>query len=486
MLRAHFTNAPHAMPISAPFPSKPWPHWLALACLPCVAWASTSTAASSAQVSVPAQWQAGAAAGALDTAARAQWWKRFDDPVLEQLVDTALRQSPTIRTALSKIAAARATKNIERAGLLPSISADASGSGTRTTVRRTDITTTTESYGASLDASWEIDLFGKQSLALAAAQADLAQTSENLHAAQVTLAAEVATAYVTLRSTEAQLAALEASVAAQEATTQVARWREQAGLVSGLDAQQAVAALEQARASLPSLRQTLDETRNKLSTLCGRAPGELDTILATARPLPAVPATLAVGIPAETLRQRPDIRAAERGLEAAVARRKSAQRDRLPSLSLTGSLGVESLKAGDIFSPERNLSRLVGNLTAPIFAGGRMSAAIAVKTESERQALIAYESAVLAALAEVENAQTAVVRTSERLDSLTLAAAAAREAASLAAQKYQAGEADMLTALDAQRTSLSLDQQQVSAAAARLAAHIQLYKSLGGGWSTTP
>ena len=474
------------MPISAPLSSKPWPHWLALAFLPCAAWAGPSTAASSAQVAIPAQWQAETPAGALDTAALVQWWKRFDDPALEQLVDTSLRQSPTIRTALSRIAAARAARNIERAGLLPSINAGASGSGTRTTVRKTDVTTTTESYGASLDASWEIDLFGKQSLALTAAQADLAQTTESLHAAQVSLAAEVATAYVTLRSTEAQLAALEASVAAQNETTQVARWREQAGLVSGLDAQQAVAALEQARASLPSLRQTLTETRNKLATLCGRAPGELDTILATARPLPAVPATLAVGIPAETLRQRPDIRAAERGFEAALARRKSAQRDRLPSLTLTGSLGVESLKAGDIFSPERNLARLVGSLTAPIFAGGRISAAIAVKTESERQALIAYEAAVLAALAEVENAQSAVVSTSERLDSLTLAATAAREAASLAAQKYQAGEADMLTALDAQRTSLSLDQQQVAAAAARVTAHIQLYKSLGGGWSTTP
>ena len=473
------------MPAPAHFVTTHWPHWLTIAVLPGAVWAGTAPTPGTTPVAVPAQWHAEAAvAGTLDTAALANWWTRFNDPVLDRLIAESLRQSPDIRTALSRIAAARATKNIERSGLFPSLDANASGSGSRSTVRATDVTTTTESYGASLDARWEIDLFGRQRLGLAAAQADLAQTTENGHAVQVSLAAEVASNYVTLRSTEAQLAALESSVAAQAETAQVAQWREQAGLSSGLDAQQATATLEQARASLPSLRQTLSETRNRLATLCGRTPGEIDPLLAAPGSLPAVPAALAVGIPAEALRQRPDIRAAERGVEAALARRKSAQRDRLPSLSLSGSLGVESLKAGDIFSPDRNLARLVGSLAAPIFAGGRINAAIAVKTESERQALIAYESAVLSALAEVENAQTSVARTAERLDSLTRAAAAAREAATLASQKYQAGEADMLVALDAQRTSLALDQQQVAAAAARLTAHIQLYKSLGGGWTS--
>jgi len=460
------------------------PSWLVLAGLPALL-AAAPASSGDARPAVPPQWQAGAAvAGPLDTAALANWWKRFEDPVLDQLIDNALRQSPDIRTALSRIASARASKNIERSGLFPSLNASASGSGSRTEVRATDVTTTTENYGASLDASWEIDLFGKQRLALSAAQADLAQATENFHAAQVSLAAEVATAYVTLRSTEAQLAALETSLSAQAETAQIAQWRQQAGIVSVLDARQATSALEQSRASLPSLRQTLSETRNQLATLCGRTPGELDALLAAPRALPAVPASLATGIPAETLRQRPDIRAAERGFEAAVARTKSAKRDRLPSLSLTGSLGVESLKAGDIFSPDRNLARLVGSLSAPIFAAGRIQATIQIKTEAERQALIAYESAVLSALAEVENAQTSVARTAERLDSLSRAAEAASEASTLAAQKYQAGQADLLVALDAQRTSLSLEQQRVAAQAAQLTAHIRLYKSLGGGWSS--
>lgn len=459
------------------------PLLLALALLP----ALTSCAlATEPAATVPARWQATPAlAGALDSTALAQWWTRFNDPVLNQLVADAFVHNPDLRTALSAIAAARATGNIERAGLFPTVDATAGATGTRTQARRTGTTSDTDYYTAGISTSWELDLFGKQRLALAAARADLAQTTEDYHAAQVSLAAEVATAYVTLRSTEAQLAALETSVAAQSETTQITQWREQAGLASTLDAQESVSTLEQSRASLPALRQTLTETRNELATLCGHAPGELDTLLASTKALPAVPAALAVGIPAETLRQRPDVRAAERGVDAAVARTKSAKRDRLPSLSLTGSIGVESLKAGEIFSPQYTISKLVGSLTAPIFSAGSIKATIEIKTEAERQALIAYESTVLTALAEVENAQSSVARTTERLDSIRIAAAAARDAATLAAQEYQAGQSDLLTLLDAQRSSLSLDQQEVSAGAAQLAAYIQLYKSLGGGWSTS-
>ena len=141
------------------------PSWLVLAGLPALL-AAAPASSGDARPAVPPQWQAGAAvAGPLDTAALANWWKRFDDPVLDQLIDNALRQSPDIRTALSRIASARASKNIERSGLFPALNASASGSGSRTEVRATDVTTTTENYGASLDATWEIDLFGKQRLA---------------------------------------------------------------------------------------------------------------------------------------------------------------------------------------------------------------------------------------------------------------------------------------------------------------------------------
>lgn len=439
-------------------------------------------------VAPPTQWQQGAGVvpGTLDSAALTAWWNRFNDPVLNQLISDALASSPDIRTALSKIEQSRATRGIDRAGLMPSVSAGASGSGSRVRNRDTKVTTRTESYGASLDASWEIDLFGKQYQTLVAANADLAQAAEALHAAQVSLAAEVASTYVTLRSAEVQLAVVENSLSTREETTQLTQWREQAGMGDALATQQSLATLEQTRASVPALRQTISQTRNQLALLAGRTPGSFDALLAQAGTVPAVPANIAIGIPAETLRQRPDIRAAEHALEAAVARRKSAQRDRLPSLSLSGSVGVDALTAGDLFSPQHTLANVVGNLTAPIFDAGRKKQTVVVQDQLAKQALIAYELTVLTALSEVENALVSVQRTAERLENLNRATAAAREAADLASVQYKAGTVDILTVLDVQRTLLSLQQSQATTAADQATAHIQLYKALGGGWTPEP
>lgn len=435
--------------------------------------------------SVPAHWQAGAGtlSGPLDAAALAAWWTRFDDPVLDRLMADALAGSPDVRTMIARVEQARASRGIERAALRPSVAGEASGNGSRTRHRDTYTTAKSQSYSASVGASWEIDLFGRQRAALGAADADLAESEELHRASRVALAAEVATTYVALRSAEAQLAVVERSLATREETAELTRWREQAGSGDALATQQSLATLEQTRASLPSLRQTIAQTRNQLALLAGRPPGYFDALLAPARPVPAIPPALAIGIPADTLRQRPDVRAAAKAVDAAVARRKVAERDRLPSLNLTGSIGVEALSAGDLFSPPTAIRSLAGSLTAPIFSAGRLRQAVVVQDQLARQALIAYESTVLRALSEVENALVAVQRSAERLESLGRAAAAAREAADLASLQFRAGQVDLLTVLDAQRTLLSLEEQQTATAADRADAHIQLYQALGGGWA---
>ena len=435
-------------------------------------------------VAVPGTWQHGTApGGALDTMALTLWWERFNDPVLNELIAGALRSSPDARTALSKITEYRARRGVEMAALFPSLTANASGGGTRAHYRDTNLTAKSESYGASLDASWQVDLFGRQRQTLTAASADLAQVEENFYGAQVSLAAEIASVYVTLRSSEAQLAVVQNSLGTRRETVQLTQWREQAGTGNALDTQQSISTLEQARAAIPTLQLAIAQTRNQLAVLSGRIPGALDSLLADPRALPAVPADIAIGIPAETLRQRPDVRAAERGLEAAFARTQAARRQRLPSLTLAGSLGVEAGSPGRLFSPESTLASLLGSLTAPIFDAGRIGQNITIQTELEKQALIAYESTVFTALAEVENALVAVQRNAERLDILTRATAAAREAATLAGLQYEAGQVDLLVSLEAQRTLLDLEQQAVTTAAARTTACIQLYKALGGGWS---
>ncbi|MFA6960295.1 MAG: efflux transporter outer membrane subunit [Opitutaceae bacterium] len=457
---------------------------LALLLLPACTTTGFKAPATTSSVTTPALWQqTTTTGGTLDAQSLAVWWTRFNDPILDQLIDDALANSPDIRTALSKIAESRAVRANSQASLFPSLSAGVSGSGNRTRNRNTHTTATSESYSASLDASWEVDLFGKQRQALSAADADLAQTKENLHAARVSLAAEVASAYVTLRSTETQLDVVNRSLATRQETLQLTQWREQAGTGDALDTQQVISSLEQARASIPSLQQAVTQTRNQLALLSGRTPGSLDTLLSAAKPLPAAPSAIAIGIPAETLRQRPDVRAAEYGVQAAAARTSAARRERLPSLNLSGSIGVEALKAGKLFDPQTIVSSVVGSLTAPIFDAGRIRNTITIQSEQEKQSLIAYESTVLTALSEVENALVSVSRNAERLATLQRAAEAARTAESLASLQYQAGQVDLLTVLDAQRTRLSVEEQVVSTNADELTAHIQLYKALGGGWS---
>ena len=435
-------------------------------------------------VAVPAAWSQGAATlSPLDTAALPAWWTRFNDPVLDELITGALRSSPDVRSALSRIAEYRARRDVERSALFPSLDANVSGGRTRSTNRDTNLSATSESYAASLDASWQVDLFGRQRQTLAAASADLAQTEENYYGAQVSLAADVASAYVTLRSAEAQLTVVQHSLGTRRETVQLTQWREQAGTGNALATQQSLATLELARASIPALQLTITQTRNQLALLSGRTPGSLDPLLAPPHDVPVAPPGLAIGIPAEMLRQRPDVRAAERGLEAAFARTAAARRQRLPALTLSGSIGVEALTAGRLFNPASTVVNLLGGLTAPIFNAGRIGQTITIQRELEKQSLNTYESTVLTALGEVENALVAVQRNTERLDILTRATAAAREASTLAALQYQAGQVDLLVSLDAQRTLLDLEQQTVTTAAGRATAYVQLYQALGGGWT---
>lgn len=435
-------------------------------------------------VPVPGKWQHGSSTiRPLDTAALPTWWRRFHDPVLDALITDALRSSTTVRAALEKITEYRARRNVEAANLFPSLTASQSGSGTRTDSRITGTTFNTESYKASFNTSWQVDLFGKQYQNLKAAGADLEKVRENYYGAQVTLASDVATAYVALRSAEGQLHVVEHSLITRRETVQLTQWLEQAGTGDALDTQRSLSTLEQARATMPALRLSIAQARNQLAFLSGRTPGSLDAQLARPRSVPEMPAGLATGIPADTLRQRPDVRAAERALEAAFFRTQNARRQRLPSLTLTGSIGMEALKQGHIFSPESMLASIAAGFVTPVIDAGRLRQNVRILTSQQRQALISYESTVLNAFTEVENALAAVQHYNEQLHILNHALTAAREAAQLSAQQYAAGQVDLLVSLDAQRTLLSFEQQQVTTTAQCATASIQLYKALGGGWT---
>ncbi len=278
---------------------------------------------------------------------------------------------------------------------------------------------------------------------------------------------------------------LRESLKSREETTKLAEWRATAGEIDTLELRQAQTSLQQARAAIPSLEQSSAQSRNRLTLLSGMAPGALDATLAGGgRGVPHPPRRLAVGIPADTIRQRPDVRSAGYRWVAAVARTRSAEADRLPSLRLSGSLGIDSLSASKFFNPQIASANVIAGLTGPIFNAGRIRAQIEAQGAAQEQALQSYQSAVLTALSEVENALISCRRSAERMTALEQAATSAREADKLARLRYGTGDSDMLTVLETQRTSLSIEESLVGIRSEHAAAHIRLYKALGGGWSS--
>lgn len=437
------------------------------------------------QLAVPAGWSAGTGTDAMDAVLLARWWHGFGDPVLDRLVADALAANLDLAQARARLREARARRGVAGAALAPSVDASLSGSRSRSS-GQSGSGSTRELYSAGFDASWELDVFGGVRRSVEAAQADLEASVESLSDTRVSLAAEVALNYIDLRTAEQRLAIAEESIASRGENHQIIRWRQQAGLVSELDLAQATTDLESTRAVLPPLRTAVTEAKNRLAVLLGRNPGELESLVHADRPIPLAAAEIVAAIPADTLRQRPDVRVAERRLAAQTARLGEAEAARYPSFRLSGSLGLEALELDALADRGANTHSLFGGITAPVFNAGRIAANIEIQDALVEQARLAYRAAVLAALEEVENALTAVANTDARRAKLAEAAAAARTTLAIAEYRYASGLADFLSVLDAQRTQLSLDEQLAGSTGELARAQIRLYKALGGGWSTEP
>ena len=435
-------------------------------------------------MTVPAAWKnAGKFPQAAPGADLSRWWARFEDPSLNRLIAAALKDSPDISAAMGRIREARARRDAEFAGLFPALDAAASSLSRRTRNDPGRIITGT-SYAANLSASWEVDLFGRRRSAVQAAAANLGVAGENLNSIHAALAAEIADNYTALRANEARLSVLRRNITTREQTAQLAGWRLQAGEADALESSQAQSSLESARAAIPALEQAIAQGRNQLALLAGREPGALDSLLAGGSGIPQPPASLAVGIPADVLRQRPDVRLAGYQVLAAAATTRAAEASRYPSLSLNGSLGINTINASDLLDPETAAANLATNITAPIFDAGRIRADIEAASAAEQQAIDNYRSIVLTALAETENALIACRRSAERLAALETATALARESDELARRRYEAGEIDFLEVLDSQRTLLILEDNLLTTRGDRTTAYIRLYQALGGGWSS--
>ncbi|MCF7732117.1 MAG: efflux transporter outer membrane subunit [Akkermansiaceae bacterium] len=443
------------------------------------------TPSGDASMELPVAWKnAGAFPVASPSRDLARWWGHFEDPLLNRLIADALKANPDVSMASARVRESRSRLEAERASLFPYVGGSASGrSGTTHTDRAG--TTSSTSYSAGLDASWEADLFGQRRSTLEAAAANLGGSEETLHSVQAALAAEIATAYTGLRANEARLDVLRRNIATREQTADLATWRLQAGEADSLESNQALSSLESARAGVPALQQAISQGRNTLALLSGLNPGSLDGTLAAGRKqIPNPSRKLAIGIPADVVRQRPDVRVAGYQLLSAAANTRAADAARYPSLSLSGSIGLTALRAGKIFNPETTSANIVAGLSAPIFDAGRLRANLAATTAAEDQAIDNYKATVLTALSESENALIACSRTAERLATLEKATALAREADLLARQRYEAGEIDFSDVLDTQRSLLGLEDSLLNTRTDRTNSYIRLYQALGGGWSS--
>lgn len=409
-----------------------------------------------------------------------RWWRIFDDPVLSGLVDEALAASPDVRSAQARLREARARRSVAAAALYPEVGASLDARRSRSS-EETGSGATRNVFSAGLDASWELDVFGGRRHGLEAAEAELAASAASLDDTRVTLAAEVALNYFELRALETRLDIARANLASQAETLQLTEWRAKAGLVSSQDVEQARANLENTRAQIPVLERNHAEAGHRLAILVGQAPGSLNARLAKAGGLPTLPAKVAVGIPADTLRQRPDVRAAERRLAAATARVGEAEAARYPGFALSGSIGLEALTFGALGSGSAGTYSLLAAVSAPLFNAGRLAAQVEIQDAAREQALIDYQRTVLTALGEVENALVALKRSRERETALADALAAARNAALLAKNRYSAGLIDFQSVLDSERSVLAIEDNLAGTRADGVAALVRLYKALGGG-----
>lgn len=428
-------------------------------------------------IHVPADWSGKHMAEVNENSSLAQWWQRFADPLLDELVVRALQFNNEVQGAQAALRQARALRDVAAAGLWPSMSSSASAQ-----IGKSGENSPTRRFTAGLDASWELDFFGARRSTLNTSEAVAQASAASLGDIQTSIAAEVALDYIILRNSQARLAIANANLASQQETQQITQWRLQAGLVTALEVEQARAAAEQTNALLPTLQTSIEQSAHALAVLTGQPPADLRTLLAAIRPVPLPANDLSLSLPAETLRQRPDVRAAEYQVSAASARVSVAQAARLPSFSLGGSLGLDALTIGTLTNGASVVSALLASVTLPIFDGGARRAQVRAEQAAMDQAIAIYQSTILTALKEVEDALIKLGGDRERLQRLRNAAEAASRASQMARQRFSSGLIDFQVVLETQRTQLST-QDSVSSAMAELSAdHVSLYKALGGGW----
>ena len=424
----------------------------------------------------------------------AGWWTTFDDPTLNRLIDRAVAQNLDLREAALRIFEARAQRCIVRADLLPQITQDGSYSYSKLAASgalgggggAVAGTTATDQWGFGLNGSWEIDVFGRLRRLVEAADDDIAISIEDYRDTLVILLADMATNYVDARTYQRRLEIARQNLVLQKRTLDLTEKRFRAELTGELDVAQARANSESTASDIPALEAGYQQALNRLSVLLGCPPGEVDELMARVAPIPKPSGEIAVGIPADLLRRRPDIRSAERKVAAQTARIGAAIGEMYPKFSILGSFGLDAQDFGRMFDADAIGASIGPQMQWNILNFGRLRCNVYVQESRQQQYAVQYQNKVLTAAEEVDNALVGYVREKQRRQHLTQTAEAYQRAVELSDERYAGGDVSFQRVLDSQRSLLQSQDQLALSEASVTTNLIQLYRALGGGWQSLP
>jgi NodT family efflux transporter outer membrane factor (OMF) lipoprotein len=435
----------------------------------------------------PAQWSEPLEGGVTGKPLVArEWWKGFHDPALETLISQAVASNYDLRISAALVRQARESLGMARAGYGPTV--DAAGSYSRDRASRNGFVSNPavnpnyNLYQSGFDASWEIDVFGGVRRAVEAAGAGVEAAEFGREDALVSLLAEVAVNYASVRGAQLRLTIAKNNIQSQKDSVAITQAKLDAGMASSLDVAQASALEAATEAAIPPLETTLKTAIHHLSVLLGQPPGALLEQLSRESAIPPAPPEIPAGVPADILRRRPDIRQAERQLAAATANIGVATADLFPKFSLTGAPGLESVNPGTLFNGASSIWTLGPTVQWRVFDSGKIRSNIRLQRALQEQVLAAYEKAVLTAMQDVEDALVAYAKEKGHFIALQKSVDENKRAYDLAGELYSKGLTDFLNVVNAQS---ALYQAQDQLAQSRLTVTtdvIALYKALGGGW----
>jgi len=437
------------------------------------------------EVAVPDEFSAPNVAQFDSSASDREFWKAFDDPLLTELIEDALRSNHDVRIAFARLAEARALRGEARLDLAPTVTAAASGADARSSERQTpapNVSRDQDYYDAGFDAFWELDFFGRVRRGIEAQTALVQAAEAGLYDTHVTITAEVARNYFELRGAQQRLEVARRNAANQEQSLRITQARLEGGRGTQLDVSRAQALLSATRATIPDLEAQVRFAMLRLGVLTGRSPEALVPRLAEAKPLPELPRTHRIGTPELLLRRRPDIQIAERELAAATARIGVAVADLFPRVSFVGGWGFDAVDVDDLGNASSETFAFGPSIQWAAFDLGRVKRRIQQREAAASGALARYEQSVLRALEETDASLTAYAQALAKQQHLRQSAQSSADAAQIARARFESGVADFLTVLDAERTMLEAEDRLAASETETATALLSVYKALGGGF----